>query len=156
MSVSVGRGPNGSTRPGIVTSSTRPASPYSGQMIYETDTLLTLVWNGTSWGPVAGPVPWVAAPTFTNSWVNYGGTDQVAQYRKRNDVVELRGLVKNGTLALPAFTLPIGYRPPSSLWFAVVSNGAFGGLYINAGGDVYPYFGSNLWFGLNCSFSVTS
>lgn len=36
-------------RPGVCTSSTRPASPYDGQVIYETDTDKTLVYNGTGW-----------------------------------------------------------------------------------------------------------
>ena len=34
---------------GVCTSSTRPASPYEGQMIYETDTDLVLVWSGSAW-----------------------------------------------------------------------------------------------------------
>jgi len=34
---------------GVCTSSTRPASPYDGQVIYETDTDKTLVWNGSAW-----------------------------------------------------------------------------------------------------------
>lgn len=33
----------------IVTSATRPGSPWSGQIIFETDTSKTLVWNGTAW-----------------------------------------------------------------------------------------------------------
>ena len=36
-------------KPGVCTSSTRPASPYDGQVIYETDTDKTLVWNGSAW-----------------------------------------------------------------------------------------------------------
>jgi len=36
-------------KPGVCTSSTRPASPFEGQMIYETDTDKVLVWNGTDW-----------------------------------------------------------------------------------------------------------
>jgi len=36
-------------RPGVCTSSTRPASPYDGQVIYETDTDFMLVYNGTAW-----------------------------------------------------------------------------------------------------------
>lgn len=36
-------------KPGVCTSSTRPASPYDGQVIYETDTDRTLVFNGTGW-----------------------------------------------------------------------------------------------------------
>ena len=36
-------------KPGVCTSSTRPAVPFEGQMIYETDTDKVLVWNGTAW-----------------------------------------------------------------------------------------------------------
>jgi hypothetical protein len=36
---------------GVCTSSTRPASPFEGQVIYETDTDRVLVWNGTAWYP---------------------------------------------------------------------------------------------------------
>lgn len=36
-------------QPGVCTSTTRPASPYDGQVTYETDTDRTLVWNGTGW-----------------------------------------------------------------------------------------------------------
>lgn len=36
-------------QPGVCTSTTRPASPYSGQVIYETDTGKTQVWNGSGW-----------------------------------------------------------------------------------------------------------
>ena len=36
-------------KPGVCTSSTRPASPYDGQVIYETDTDKTLVYNGSGW-----------------------------------------------------------------------------------------------------------
>ena len=36
-------------RPGVVTSTTRPTSPYEGQMIYETDTKLLRIWDGSAW-----------------------------------------------------------------------------------------------------------
>lgn len=36
-------------RPGVVTSTTRPSSPYEGMMIYETDTKQVMVWSGSSW-----------------------------------------------------------------------------------------------------------
>lgn len=54
-----------------------------------------------------------AAVTFTNSWVNYGSGFQEVQYRKVGDMVQLRGTMKNGTTAGPAFTLPVGFRPPA-------------------------------------------
>ena len=36
-------------QPGVCTSSTRPASPYEGQCIYETDTDRMYVWDGSAW-----------------------------------------------------------------------------------------------------------
>ena len=47
----------GSVKPGVCTSSTRPASPYDGQVVYQTDTDQTAVWDGTQWtvlAPIAG------------------------------------------------------------------------------------------------------
>jgi len=44
-------------KPGVCTSSTRPAAPYDGQVVYLTDTDQTLVWDGTAWtvlAPIAG------------------------------------------------------------------------------------------------------
>jgi hypothetical protein len=37
------------SRPGVCLSSSRPTVPYEGQMIYETDTDMVAIWNGTAW-----------------------------------------------------------------------------------------------------------
>lgn len=39
----------GSLKQGVCTSTTRPAAPFEGQMIYETDTDKVLVYNGSAW-----------------------------------------------------------------------------------------------------------
>lgn len=39
----------GSLKPGVCTSSTRPSAPFDGQVIYETDTDTTRVWDGSVW-----------------------------------------------------------------------------------------------------------
>lgn len=36
-------------KPGVCTSTNRPASPFDGQVIYETDTDRIVVWDGSSW-----------------------------------------------------------------------------------------------------------
>lgn len=36
-------------RPGVCTSTTRPSAPYTGQIIFETDTGYLRVWNGSAW-----------------------------------------------------------------------------------------------------------
>jgi hypothetical protein len=51
-------------RTGVCTSTTRPSAPYEGQHIYETDTDIEYVWNGSAW-----VVNYVSAnsPAFTGT-----------------------------------------------------------------------------------------
>ena len=53
MGVSAAQGSAG-LKQGVCTSTTRPSNPFEGQMIYETDTDLTLIWGGTAWQQVSG------------------------------------------------------------------------------------------------------
>ena len=60
-------------RPGVCTSSTRPTAPYTGQMIFETDTFVLNFWNGTAWqGAVsapAGAIEAYAGSTAPTGWL---------------------------------------------------------------------------------------
>jgi hypothetical protein len=59
----------GLLRTGVCTSTTRPASPYSGQQIYETDTGAILVWKGSSWSAVgASKMRNIATFTASGTW----------------------------------------------------------------------------------------
>jgi hypothetical protein len=69
------------------------------------------------------PGPWTA-PTFQNSWKNYGAPFQTAGYRKVGDVVQLRGLINGGAQPTIAFTLPAGYLPPAVVVACAVADGA--------------------------------
>ena len=44
-------------RPGVCTSTTRPSTPYEGQMIYETDTDMLAIWNGSAWRYISATTP---------------------------------------------------------------------------------------------------
>lgn len=44
---------NQGLKPGVCTSTSRPTSPFDGMMIYETDTNLVRIWNGTAWKTLA-------------------------------------------------------------------------------------------------------
>jgi hypothetical protein len=94
---------------------------------------------------------WTPVTTFTNGWVNYDTANYPpAAYRKVNDLVYLRGLVKSGTLNTPAFVLPAGYRPVLDHHFACLSQEALGGARIFRGGNVtLGNPGSNVWFALD-------
>lgn len=60
-------------RPGVCTSSTRPASPYEGQVIYTTDLDTLEIWNGTAWRilglgtPTNGAILQVVSTSMTDT-----------------------------------------------------------------------------------------
>ena len=60
---------------GVCTSSTRPATPYEGQVIYETDTDKVMVWNGSAWTQVGGPATGSMFNYTTATNLDTGGND---------------------------------------------------------------------------------
>lgn len=100
------------------------------------------------------PSAWTA-PTLTNSWLNYGGGYQTAQYRKVGDIVYLRGSIGAGTLGSAAITLPAGFRPPAQIQFE--PSGTVDYIDVTTGGAVVPAGGSNTVASLDgIQFSVTA
>jgi hypothetical protein len=74
-------------RPGVCLSTSRPASPYIGQIVYMTDVNQSAVWNGTSWvglTPTGGRNQiingdfkiWQRGTSYTIARGNYGAADR--------------------------------------------------------------------------------
>lgn len=81
---------------GVCTSTTRPAGPYEGQIIYETDTDRTLVWNGSSWRFLGRPAVesrfaiGVGYTTVANTnWAALTTGMDISIYANEGDVVEV-------------------------------------------------------------------
>ena len=93
--------------------------------------------------------PGWTAPTFQNSWTNFGGGySNAGYYKDAFGRVYLRGLIKSGTIGAAAFTLPAGYRPPGDERFFVESNGGGSILVVDSSGSVSPSSGGNSYFSL--------
>lgn len=87
---------------------------------------------------------------FTNGWTDFGAPYNTVGYvLDAAGFVHLRGLIKSGTMTLPAFTLPVGYRPLGQCYFGTVSNNAHGDIFITTAGAVTPEDGSNAWISLD-------
>ena len=75
------------------------------------------------------PIEAWKTPAFENSWGSHSASYPV-QYRKRPDgIVELRGLLKSGTINARAFVLPVGYQPAppgAALYFDAASEDGVG------------------------------
>ncbi|MGL4265157.1 MAG: hypothetical protein ACRCTX_26335 [Afipia sp.] len=65
------------------------------------------------------------------------------------NIIELIGeIFTSGFVGLGVFVLPADMRPAGDVYFATVSNSAFGSVLINASGGVIPTTGSTSWFSL--------
>lgn len=119
-------------KPGVVTSSTRPSVPYEGQLIYETDTDMIALWNGSAWR-------YVAATTATS-----GSVLRIASTTKTDTYTD-----SSGTGTLTTITgLTVSITPSSSsskvLVTATVNYGAVGGnraIFGLTGGNTSAYVG---------------
>jgi len=118
--------------------------------INDSATTLTNTWSASKINGLipVGDANWTA-PTFQNSWVNYGDIYETAGYIKDAlGFVHIRGLVKSGTANTTIFTLPVGYRPNKSEIFTVMANQAICRLEVSANGTVAHSVGTNAWVSL--------
>lgn len=78
------------------------------------------------------------APTYANSWVNFGGASLAGGYWKDVcGVVHIQGSIKSGAFAAAAFTLAAGYRPSATVKFPLpVMVGAGANVTIDSAGVV--------------------
>lgn len=74
MGLSSQLAPSAIAKPGVCTSTTKPASPYEGQVIYTTDLDTLEIWNGAAWRilglgtPSTGSVLQIVSTTLTTIW----------------------------------------------------------------------------------------
>lgn len=117
------------------------------------------LYNNVNFSVVAGQLPRVENAhlvgtsgeiAFAGAWVNFGGTNEAANYYKDSlGRVHLGGIVKTGAIGTTIFTLPSGYRPQYNMIYAVASNGAFGICTVNPDGTVVASSGNNTYFSLS-------
>ena len=94
-------------RPGVCTSSTRPASPFEGQVIYETDTKKTLVYNGSAWAILSDVGAWTSyTPTWTG--ISSTGGSSTGGYIQHGKVVHFwaRYLVGSSSISVTGAITP--------------------------------------------------
>lgn len=141
--------------------------PVEGAIIWNETKSLFEFYTGTEWitfiiadEDIMHLVGETGEPAFQNSWVNYGGSYQVAGFRKQGKIVSLTGLVKDGSMTNgdAIFTLPVGYRPGAALHFMTLSNEASiydGTIVVKTTGEVCFRSGLNGYFSLdNVTFII--
>ena len=98
------------------------------------DTSNTNIWY-YRYSTTPAPDYWTEV-TLNAGWSNtYGAPYTTVQYLKDSfGEVSIKGVTTGGTGVI--FTLPAGYRPPTSMTFPTSANGAMGVLRVNAAGQV--------------------
>lgn len=129
---------------GVCTSSTRPATPYEGQVIYETDTDRVLVWTNSSWSmpnqTTTNPTGLELITSGTASTSNFILNNCFSSTYDNYRIVFNNFISPNGVRTI-AFQLTSGGSAPSSAyyWGAYYStwSGGFGPANSGSGGLVY-------------------
>lgn len=122
-------------------------APAEHEHAYASDTHATHTGDDTAWHEIGA----AGEPAFQNGWVNWGGGDATAAFKRLGGVVYIKGTIKSG-VAGTFFTLPVGYRPAKSHYFSAASNGGYAEASISSAGDVIFGVGSSVWFSLTTSF----
>ena len=92
------------TVPTVCTSSTRPASPYTGQTIFETDTETLRTWSGTVWistPPVGTIMPYAANSAPTGWLLCHGQLVPTSTYADLHTVIGTTFGSGSGTFGIP-------------------------------------------------------
>lgn len=115
----------GSLKSGVCTSTTRPASPYEGQVIYETDTDLVKAWDGSSWITI-GPTTIPTLPPTVRMGASNVATSQTITSASYQDLGTVQSVtLTTGTSALISvaamFTRP---SPETNWWMGCAVSGA--------------------------------
>ena len=100
----------------ICTSSTRPASPFEGQTIYETDTDLRYTYSGSAWVMDGGLGGWTSfTPQLRTGTTNRTSTVLYARYMQMGKTVTVQAAVTataaGGASEVIKLGLPSGLNP---------------------------------------------
>lgn len=118
--------------------------------------VLTSAADGSaSWTDFTQQEAWQTV-TFQNLWTNYGNGFATAQYFKdKQGIVHIKGLVTSGTIGVPIFTLPVGYRPQETRMFTGWANGGSARFDVYSDGRVVIIDGAAFeasYTSIECSF----
>ena len=105
----------------ICTSATRPAAPWAGQTIFETDTTSSFVWDGSAWQAAGGgggsitvsaTAPVSPPPGNGDLWWD---SDNGNMYIYYTDVDSSQWVAANGPQVFVGAAAPAGYQ--GQMWF---------------------------------------
>jgi hypothetical protein len=102
----------------IVTSSTRPSTPWTGQSIFETDTESSFIWDGSAWMPGGGGGSIeisATAPSSPGEGDLWWDSDNGNLYIYYDDGTSQQWVAANGPQVFVGTTAPAGYQ--GQLWF---------------------------------------
>jgi Type VI secretion system/phage-baseplate injector OB domain len=88
-------------QPSALTSTTLPVAPFIGQLVYETDTSILVIWDGFSWNnvwPIDADSAWQSyTPTWTGLSALGTGFVSSGRYQVTGHVVNLSAMLIGGT-----------------------------------------------------------
>ena len=126
----------------IVTSSTRPSTPWTGQSIFETDTGSAFVWDGSAWMPAGGGGSIeisATAPSSPGAGDLWWDSDNGKLYIYYDDGTSQQWVDAAGPSVAVQSTAPTGYE--GQLWLDD-TDGSMYVYYTDPGGGASSWIGA--------------
>lgn len=96
--------------------------------------------------------------SLVSGWSNYGTGFVTPQCRKLvGSLIEVRGTIKKSSTTVAnevVATLPIGYRPPATMFFITWASNGYSRLQVDSNGTMRLISGHNNGLGLNFIFGL--
>lgn len=135
----------------IYASPTSTSTAYWNLQDYKGDVIFKAPW-GSAGGPFEIRQTGFHTASLENGWSHYSSSFPSGGYMKDSDgFVNLRGLIKGGSLGAAAFTLPAGYRPYRTMSFGAIDSTNVPAARINVyeSGSVQVRAGNNNYVSLD-------
>jgi len=120
-------------KPGVVTTATRPSSPFVGQLIYDTTVSQTLAWNGSAWVVQNGGLVRVGGGTMSGSATTFSNVFSATYDAYQIVFSNLVGSVATVSLLLTFGSTTTGYYGG---FVGVANNGTVSGYGLNNGSSI--------------------
>lgn len=123
----------------ICTSSTRPASPIAGSMIFETDTNTLQLYSGSAWVQI-GPLTsaWTAfTPTLSGGWA-LGNATYTATYMRVGRKISFGAYIVIGTSTTKGSVMIVALPVTAASQYTAIAN--FTAYFLISASGHYPAF----------------
>ena len=127
---------------GVCTSTNRPANPYNGMVIYETDTKKSLVYNGSSWDILSDMGVWTSYTPVWTQTATISKTVTFSKYIQIGKTVMYQGYMVATSAGTASGVIAIGIPVAASAQYGTAYTTVGSAQFVDVTPGYYTYAGT--------------